>query len=42
MLGGNQENYSNEDIRKTLYDLEAKFFRHYVNRPSYEEILTNQ
>jgi len=44
VLGGNQENYSNEDIRKTLYDLEAKeFFRHYVNRPSYEEIplLTN-
>ena len=26
MLGGNQENYSNEDIRKTLYDLEAKEF----------------
>ena len=44
LLGGNQENYSNEDIRKTLYDLEAKeFFYHYATRPSYEEIplLTN-
>ena len=44
ILGGNQENYSNEYIRKTLYDLEAQeFFHHYVKRPSYEEIplLTN-
>ena len=44
ILGGNQENYSNEYIRKTLYDLEAQeFFHYYAKRPSYEEIplLTN-
>ena len=39
ILGGNQENYSNEYIRKTLYDLEAQeFFHYYAKRPSYEEI----
>ncbi len=43
-LENSQENYSNEDLRKILYELDAKdFFKPYAKRPTYEEIplLTN-
>ncbi len=43
-LENSQENYSNEELRKILYELDAKdFFKPYAKRPTYEEIplLTN-
>ena len=43
-LQDSQENYSNEELRTILYELDAKaFFKPYANRPTYEEIplLTN-
>ena len=44
VLKNNQDNYSLNEIRETLYATDAKtFFKNYVERPSYEEIplLTN-
>lgn len=44
VLKNNQDNYTLNEIRETLYATDAKtFFKNYVERPSYEEIplLTN-